>query len=195
MSKTNTKKQEISLPDEIVMNQIYVIREKKVMLDFNLAELYEVETRVLKQAVKRKINRFPEDFMFQLTKAEWQEVITNCDKLPDRIKFSPITPLAFTEQGVAMLSSILNSERAIFVNIQIIRVFTKLRQFLTENTEIRLEIAEIKSLLEKHTKLHVNHDKNMEVVFQYLDELADKKEEPQQKRKRIGYKEWEEENG
>jgi hypothetical protein len=75
------------------------------------------------------------------------------------------------------------------------RIFTKLRQVLTDNTEIRLEIAEIKNILEKHTKLHANHDKNLEVVFQYLDELADKKEEPQQKRRRIGYKEWGEENG
>lgn len=179
MAKTTTQNQEISLSDEIVMNQIYVIRGQKVMLDFHLADLYEVETRVLKQAVKRKISRFPEDFMFQLNKKEWQELITNCDNLPGGIKFSPATPFAFTEQGVAMLSSILNSERAIFVNIQIIRVFTKLRQLLTDNTEIRLEIAEIKNILEKHSRLHANQDKNMEVVFQYLDELAEKKELPQ----------------
>jgi regulator of replication initiation timing len=86
-----------------------------------------------------------------------------------------------------MLSRVLKNEQAIQVTIQIMRIFTKLRQVLTDNTEIRLEIAKIKNILEKHTKLHANNDKNMEVVFQYLDELADKKEEPQQKRKRIGY--------
>ena len=98
------------LPEEIITSKIYFIRNEKVMLDFDLAELYEVETRALKQAVKRNITRFPDDFMFQLTKEEWQEVITNCDNLPSKYKYSPITPNAFTEQGVAMLSSVLNSE-------------------------------------------------------------------------------------
>ena len=86
-----------------IETKIYEIRGLKVMLDFDLSQMYEVENRALKQAVKRNLDRFPKDFMFQLTKSEWQEVITNCDKLPEGIKFSPATPFGFTEQGVAML--------------------------------------------------------------------------------------------
>ncbi|MGV3685024.1 MAG: ORF6N domain-containing protein [Daejeonella sp.] len=175
------KNNELLVPEEIVISKIFYIRKQKVMMDFDLAILYQVETRSLKQAVKRNILRFPADFMFQLTKHEWQELITICDKLPPKAKFSPSTPFVFTEQGVAMLSSILNSERAIHVNIQIIRIFTKLRMILTDNTEIRLEIEKIKTKLD-------NQDKNMEIVFRYLDELLEKKERPLQPRKRIGYK-------
>jgi hypothetical protein len=171
----------ILVPDQIVMEKIYHIRNQKVMLDIDLAILYEVETRALKQAVKRNILRFPDDFMFQLTKHEWHEVITNCDNLPQNAKFSASTPFVFTEQGVAMLSSVLNSERAIYVNIQIIRIFTKLRQMLTDNTEIRLEIAKIKTKLD-------NQDKNMEIVFRYLDELIEKQDTPNPPRTRIGFK-------
>ena len=93
-----------------IETKIYEVRGQKVMLDFDLSQMYEVENRALKQAVKRNIARFPNDFMFQLTKAEWQEVITNCDNLPETLKFSPATPFAFTEQGVAMLSSVLKSK-------------------------------------------------------------------------------------
>ena len=102
---------------QTIQSRIYEVRGQKVMLDFDLAELYDVENRALKQAVKRNIDRFPADFMFQLTKPEWQELITNCDKLPEGVKFSPATPFAFTEQGVSMLSSILRSKKAIQVNI------------------------------------------------------------------------------
>ncbi|WP_325387772.1 ORF6N domain-containing protein [Mucilaginibacter sp.] len=118
--------------------------------------------------------------MFQLTKSEWSEVITNCDNLPQNVKFSPTTPYAFTEQGVAMLSSILNSDRAIIVNIQIIRVFTRIRLFLYDHSELRIEIEHIKKRL-------TNQDKNIELVFQYLDELLNKKDNLNP-RKRIGYK-------
>ena len=90
--------------------------------------MYDVENRALKQAVKRNYNRFPKDFMFQLSNEEWQELITNCDMLPKGVKFSPSNPFAFTEQGVAMLSSVLNSEKAIEVNIAIIRAFVYIRQ-------------------------------------------------------------------
>lgn len=89
------------------------------MLDFDLSELYETDTRSLKQAINRNIDRFPEDFMFQLTKKEWEELITNCDKLPATAKFSPSKPYAFTEQGVAMLSSVLRNKKAIDINIAI----------------------------------------------------------------------------
>ena len=172
--------QEIKIPDEIVLDKIYYIRDQKVMLDFDLAELYAVENRALKQAIKRNYRRFPEDFMFQLDKEEWQELITNCDKFPQNLKHSPVTPLAFTEQGVTMLSCILNSEHAIHINIQIIRVFTRIRQMLLDNSALSLEIEKIKSKLDKH-------DKNMQVVFYYLDELMSQKAVPAP-RKRIGYK-------
>lgn len=151
------------------------------MKDFDLAVLYKVETRILKQAVRRNILRFPGDFMFQLTKKEWHEVITICDDLPKNAKFSSFTPFAFTEQGVAMLSSILNSERAIDVNIQIIRIFTKMRLVLADMTEIKLEIEKIKGKLD-------NQDKNMEIVFRYLDELLEKQDKPKPPRVRIGFK-------
>jgi hypothetical protein len=122
------------IPDEIVMNQIYYIRGQKVMIDRDLAVLYNVETRILKQAVRRNITRFPDDFMFEMTKEEFQNwrsqiVISNSDLMGLRFM-----PFCFTEQGVAMLSSVLNSERAINVNIQIIRIFTRIRHMFMDNT-------------------------------------------------------------
>jgi len=178
MNKTITN---ILIQEQVVLEKIYHIRDQKVMLDIDLAVLYEVETRALKQAVKRNIQRFPDDFMFQLTKEEWQQVITICDNLSKSAKFSPATPFVFTEQGVAMLSSILNSERAISVNIQVIRIFARLRNMVADNTQLRLEIEKIKNKLE-------NQDKNMEIVFQYLDELLEQKEPTPKTRTRIGFK-------
>jgi hypothetical protein len=107
----------------VFQTKIYEFRGVKVMLDFDLALLYELETRSLKQSVRRNNYRFPDDFMFQLKKMEWQELITNCDKLPESIKFSPQTPFAFSEQGVAMLSSVLKSKKAVETNIAIMRAF------------------------------------------------------------------------
>ena len=168
------------VPDEIIMNQIYYVRGHKVMLDFDLAALYEVETKQLKRQVKRNIDRFPEDFMFKLIPEEYN-ISRNQNgtlKQGSNIKYSP---MVFTEQGVAMLSSVLNSKRAIKVNIQIIRIFTRIRQKLADNTDIKLEIEKIKNKLD-------NQDKNMEIVFKYLDELLEKQERPNPPRKRIGYK-------
>ena len=166
------------IPDEIVMNKIYFIRDQKVMFDNDLAELYEVETRRLNEQVKRNIDRFPEDFMFQLTKEEFENLKSQIatSRWGGRRKL----PFVFTEHGVLMLSSILNSTRAINVNIQIMRIFTKVRQLLTDNLSVKLEIEEIKKKLE-------NQDKNIELVFSYLDELIEKQENPQP-RKQIGYK-------
>ena len=170
----------LQIPTELVMNKIYVIRNQKVMLDRDLAELYGLETKRLKEAVKRNLGRFPEDFMFQLTEVElnnWrtQFATSNSDK-----KGLRYLPFAFTEQGVAMLSSVLNSEKAISVNIQIIRIFTKIRQMLSNNTELRLGIEELRKKTDNNTK-------NIEVVFQYLDELLDKKEN-EKPRTQIGSK-------
>lgn len=171
-------KNNIMLPDEVILTKIFIIRGQKVMIDRDLAELYGVLTGNLNKAVKRNIKRFPEDFMFQLTKKEF-----------DNLKFQFGTsswggtrkpPYAFTEQGVAMLSGILSSDRAINVNIQIMRIFTKIREVLVDNLNVKLEIEEIKKKLK-------NQDKNIELVFTYLDELLEKQENPKP-RKQIGYK-------
>jgi len=144
------------------------------MLDFHLAALYEVETRVLKQQVKRNINRFPEDFMFQLSETEWKELITICDKLGS-VKFSPTTPFAFTEQGVAMLSGILRSEKAVKVNITIMRAFVRMRKLIDENKELKKKLDEIES----------KYDRQFQVVFEAIRQLIEKKKEP---RNPIGFK-------
>ena len=133
----------------IIKVKIQDIQGSKVILDFDLAELHEVETRVLKQAVRRNFKRFPEDFVFKLSKETWKELITNCDKLPENIKYSPTTPFAFSEQGVAMISSVLNSDKAIDVNISIMRAFVLLRQHLTDYGNLKEEAAQ----LEKEMKV------------------------------------------
>lgn len=166
------------ISDEIIMNKIYYIREQKVMLDSDLAELYGVETRRLNEQVARNIDRFPGDFMFRLDAGEFESLISQfaTSKRGGRRKL----PYVFTEHGVLMLSSVLNSKQAIQINIQVMRIFTRIRQMFIDNTDLRLEIEKIKNKLD-------NHDKNMEIVFRYLDELIDKKEN-NEPRLRIGYK-------
>jgi hypothetical protein len=169
---------EIAIPDEIISGKIYLIRGQKVMLDNDLAELYTVETKQLKRQVRRNMERFPEDFMFELTQQEFE--ILRSQFGTSNWGGTRYMPMAFTEQGVAMLSSVLNSPTAIRVSIQIIRVFTKIREMLTDSLSVKLEIEEIKKKL-------TNHGKNIELVFNYLDELIDKKENTEP-RKKIGYK-------
>lgn len=171
----------IKLPEEFVVNKIHYIRGQNVMLDKDLAELYQVTTGNLNKAVSRNIKRFPDDFMFQLNEEEFKNLIfqNGTSSWGGTRKM----PKAFTEQGVAMLSGVLNSDRAIHVNIQIMRVFTKMRKLLLENTEIRLEVEKIKKKLD-------NQDKNMEIVFKYLDELLEKKQELKKDTKHIGFKEF-----
>jgi cell division protein FtsL len=156
-----------------------MIRGYKVMLDADLAELYSVENKHLKRQVKRNIDRFPEDFMFELTTIE-QDALRYQFGTLKRGEHSKYTAFAFTEQGVAMLSSVLNSKHAIQVNIRIMRIFTQLRQMLFDNTELRLAIEEIRRKTENNTK-------NIEVVFKYLDELIEKKENPTPM-EAVGYK-------
>ena len=168
----------VMLPDEIIMNKIYLIRDNKVMLDRDLAKLYGVETKVLKQQVKRNIDRFPNDFMFELTKEEF--ISLRSQFVTSSWGGIRYLPMAFTEQGVAMLSSVLRGKQAIKVNIQIMRIFTKIRKILTDNISLKLDVEEIKIRLS-------NHDKNIELVFNYLDELIEKHENPPP-RKQIGYK-------
>lgn len=167
-----------SISDDIVVNKIYEIRNQKVMLDSDLAELYGVETKTLNQAIKRNTERFPEDFMFRLSEFEWKSLRSQFVTSKIGRGGRQYLPNVFTEHGVLMLSSVLNSPQAVQVNIQIVRIFTRLRNLLSERTELKLEIAEIK----KHLQ---NHDKNIELVFSYLDKLIDKQAEP---RKRIGFK-------
>jgi hypothetical protein len=169
---------EIIIPDEIISSKIYLIREQKVMLDKDLAELYTVETKQLKRQVRRNMERFPEDFMFELSQQEFE--ILRSQFGTSNWGGTRYMPMAFTEQGVAMLSTVLNSPTAIKVSIQIIRVFTKVREMLSDSLGMKLEIEEIKKKL-------TNHSKNIELVFNYLDELIDKKDNTEP-RKKIGYK-------
>ena len=165
--------------EENIVSKIYFIRKHKVMLDADLAELYGVETRRLKEQVKRNKERFPERYMFELTREEAEASRSQNATLKrgENIKY---LPYAFTEHGVMMLSNVLKSKRAIEVSMRIIDVFIMLRETLANHTELRLEIEQIKK------KLH-NYGKNIELVFQYLDELLEKKENPTP-RKQIGYK-------
>ena len=169
-----------TLPDEVLMNKIYIIRNQKVMLDRDLAELYGVETKHLKRQVNRNIERFPTDFMFELTEKEFESLRYQIGASKIGRGGTRYVPMAFTEHGVLMLSSVLNSSKAIQVNIQIMRVFTHISQSLTDNTELRLIIEELRKKTDNNTK-------NIEVVFQYFDELLDKKEKVKP-RTQIGYK-------
>jgi phage regulator Rha-like protein len=170
------------IPNEIIINKIYIIRGHKVMLDRDIAELYGVETKVLNQAVKRNIDRFPPDFMFQLTKAE-AELISRSQivtlKQGQNIKY---LPYAFTEQGVAMLSGLVNSPKAIEMNIAIMRAFVEMRKLAHSNKKIA---AQIKKLIDKVGE----HDVQLAGIYDAIENLLDEKEEKKswQERKRIGF--------
>ena len=170
-----------STHEHIIVNKIFIIRGEKVIMDRDLSELYGVLPKVLNQAIKRNYSRFPEDFMFELTKKEVDSLRSQIVTLNDgsaRGKHSKYLPYAFTEQGVAMLSSVLNSDRAVQVNIQIIRVYTKMRKFLSTHKDILLKLEQ----LERKTS---SHDEKIELIFEYIKQLVQQKNEP---RKRIGFK-------
>lgn len=171
------------IPDERIINKIYLIRGQRVMLDMDLAELYEVETKQLKRAVRRNINNFPPDFMFELNKEElqnWRSQFgtSNREKMGIRVP-----PFAFTDYGVLMLSSVLNSEKAIQTNILIIRVFSRMKEILTNHKKLLLEIEYIKNKL-------TNHDDQIILLFDHLQKLEEtkQKEIEYQNRKKIGFK-------
>ncbi|MDI6735575.1 MAG: ORF6N domain-containing protein [bacterium] len=169
------------IPVERIESKILFIREQKVMLDRDLAGLYGVETGQLKRAVRRNIDRFPDDFMFELTKEElenWrcQFGTSNGDKMGLRYN-----PMAFTEQGVAMLSSVLNSKRAILVNIQIMRAFTRLRKILATHEDLRRKVEELEKKFEDRGE---KYDYQFEVVFDAIKGLL---EPPVKKTKPIGF--------
>ena len=167
------------IPDELVINKIYLIRGQKVMVDRDLAKLYGVPTKAFNQAVKRNAERFPGDFMFRLTKKEWESLRSQFVTLEiGRGKYPKYLPYVFTEQGVAMLSSVLNSETAIRVNIQIIRVFTKMRELLPTHKDILLQ-------LEKMEKKLTGHDEDIALIFEYLKQLLNPTQPP---RNKIGFR-------
>jgi hypothetical protein len=149
--------------EESISSLIYIIRGEKVMLDYHLATLYAVETRILKQTVRRNKDRFPEDFMFELTDDEITLIVSQ-KLIPSKKFFGGARPFAFTEQGVAMLSSVLNSKRAISVNIQIIRVFTRTRTMIESHKEILKK-------LERLEKKDIELDEKVTLIFEYLKEL------------------------
>ena len=159
-----------------IEQKILLIRGKKVMLDKDLAILYEVPTKRLNEQVKRNSERFPEDFMFQLTKREKAEVVANCDHLKT-LKFSPQLPYAFTEQGVAMLSSVLNSKRAVMVNIQIMRTFTKIRELLVTHKDLQRKIEDMES----------KYDEQFKIVFEAIRQLLEPPPVPEKPKGRIGF--------
>jgi hypothetical protein len=168
---------ENKLPDEILVSKIYFLRNQKIMLDKDLAELYGVTTGNLNKAVKRNIDRFPEDFMFQLNEQEFQNLIfqSGISNWGGTRKI----PFAFTEQGVAMLSGVLNSKRAITVNIQIMRMYSKMREIQFANKDIQLKLTELENKIG-------NQDQSIQQLFEYLRQLVHQENEP---RKRIGFKE------
>ncbi|MBO6087013.1 ORF6N domain-containing protein [bacterium] len=152
-----------------IKNLIYTIRGHRVMLDSDLAMLYGVETRVLNQAVKRNINRFPANFMFQLSKDEWQNLRSQIVTFSNDIR--KYTPYAFTEQGVAMLSSVLRSEKAIQINIQIMNTFVKMRQWAIENKDLANRLAELENYFIEHCK---DQEQDMRKLYEAIGLLMDR---------------------
>lgn len=175
----------ILIPKETIISKIYYIRGKKVMFDRDLAQLYAVETKALNQAVKRNIKRFPSDFMFQLNKQEMEIWKTQIVASEDGILRSQIVTsnkggrryavYAFTEQGVAMLSSVLKSQRAIQINIQIIRTFTKLREILLTHQDLKRKLEQMEK----------KYDKQFKIVFDAISQLLTEQEKPGEE---IGFK-------
>jgi hypothetical protein len=166
------------VPIELVTSRIFDIRGQRVMIDSDLAQLYGVTTKALNQAVKRNPERFPEDFMFQLTATERDELVTICDRLSN-LRFSTVTPHAFTESGVTMLSSVLNSERAALVNVQIVRAFVRLRRLMGEHDALRIAIEG----LERRT---TKNERDIQIALGALQKLLNPPAPPKPNR-RIGF--------
>ena len=166
---------------QVIQKKIYHIRSHKVMLDFDLAELYDVETKRLKEAIRRNIERFPADFMFEITREEYNSLRTQIASLENgRGKYSKFNPYAFTEQGVAMLSGVLNSKKAVEVNISIMRAFVLTRQYFSNYEDLKKHIANLEKKMNRKFK----------DVYEALNFLLQKdlQSENQKKRKRIGFK-------
>jgi phage regulator Rha-like protein len=176
-------KNEMMIPEEVIMSKIYILRGRKVMLDMDLAELYGVETKQLKRTVRRNLSRFPDDFMVELTHVElknWRSQFgtSNREKMGMRIP-----PFAFTEYGILMLASVLNSERAIQVNIRIVRIFAKMREMVNQHLEVIEKVKHLESQLG-------DHDEKILLIFEYLRQLEQSRQQQddQANRKRIGFR-------
>lgn len=170
---------ELMIPEEQITSKIYLIRGKKVMLDRDLAGLFEVKAIRLREQVKRNIDKFPLHFMFQLTNEE-VKIMVSQNAIPSTQHLGGFQPYVFTEHGVLQLANVIKSVRATQVSIKVIEVFVKIREMLSETLKLHLDIELIKKKLE-------NQDKNIELVFCYLDELMEKKENPEPKNS-IGFK-------
>ena len=157
------------IPIQIIENRIFIIRGIKVMLDRDLAELYEISTKVLNQAVKRNLERFPSSFMFKLNDSEFNELVTNCDRFKT-LKHSAFTPYAFTEHGIAMLSSVLRSKKAIAINIEIIETFIKLKRFVIEHKDLVGRIQELEQYFMQYAK---DNNKEIEKINEAINYLLD----------------------
>lgn len=166
-------KKQVVIPEERILNKILVIREEKVILDVHLAELYGVETRVLKQAVRRNLDRFPEDFMYELTDVEIDEVVSQ-NVIPHKKYFGGAAPYAFTETGVAMLSSVLKSDKAVEMNIAIMRTFVAMRKMALNHRDIMKKLEEMKA----------ENDKKFKDIYAALEYLLSPQNPP---RKAIGF--------
>lgn len=167
------------LPEEVLLNKIYFLRNEKVMLDRDLALLYDVKPRRLREQVKRNAMRFPAHFTFQLNESE-VGIMVSQNAIPSIKHLGGFLPYAFTEHGILMLANVLKSERAITVSIRLIEIFVKLRKFNLSFEDLRREMEHIKRKVD-------NHDKNIELVFSYFDELIEGKKKRPVKR-RIGYR-------
>jgi len=167
------------IPAGTIMNKIYLIREQKVMLDRDLAELFDIKAIRLREQVKRNIEKFPSNFMFKLSREE-ALIMVSQNAIPSKKHLGGSLPYVFTEHGVLQLANVIKSGRAIQLSIVIIEVFVKMRKMLTNTLTLKLDIETIKKKLE-------NQDKNIELVFSYLDELMEKHENPKP-RTQIGYK-------
>ncbi len=175
----NMKQQKLGIiPEETIINKIYLIRGQKVMIDRDLAELYGVETKRLKEAVRRNIDRFPEDFMFELTNEELQNWRTQFASSKSDMIGLRHAPFCFSEQGVTMLACILNSQRAIETSIHIIRVFTKMREMLLTHKDLLLRLKEFEHQVTRNSE-------DIQLIFEALKQLLNP---PQESRKQIGYK-------
>src|SRR3989338_3156764 len=159
---------QLIIPEESVKSKIFTIREVQVMLDNDLAKLYDVKTKRLNEQVKRNIDRFPEDFMFQLTSSEKNELVAKCDHLQN-LKFSSTNPYVFTQEGVASLSGVLKSKKAEEVNINIMRAFVSMRKFISKNAELfgRLDFVERKQI-----EFQIKTDQNFEKVFEAIEDKS-----------------------
>jgi ORF6N domain len=173
---------ELIISDDLLVTKIIEIRGQKVMIDKDLAEVYSVPTKRLNEQVKRNKKRFPVDFMFQLTKTEKEEVVAKCDHLKT-LKFSPNLPFAFTEHGAVMLASILNSDRAIEVNVRIVKLFNAMRFVIQNNQVLQLQLEKLDKRVTNIGFDVKMHDSEIETLFELIDEWRKEREEEKAKEK------------